>query len=91
MMKVIKRNKKIEDFNAAKISKVLRAAGLLEKEANDLAERTEKYFLSLHKQTITSREIRDKVIEELTKVNNYVAGLYKWYQQIKERDANLQK
>ena len=84
IIKVIKRDGSTEYFSSDKIVKVVKAAGLEEEQAKALAENVNKWVIDLKKESISSLEIRDKVLEELEKVNKSVADLFRWYQKTKD-------
>lgn len=82
--KVVKRDGTIEKFSYINIAKVGIASGLTPEQAKTLAERIGQWALSLNSEQITSLQIRDKLLEELPKINQSAAELYKWYEQTKE-------
>jgi len=84
MKKVIKKDGSIEDFDKAKVLGVTTAAGLTSEQAQALAENVEKYVAALPGEKVTSQQIRDKVVEELTKIDEYIASLYVFYEKTKE-------
>lgn len=84
--RVIKRDGKIEDFDSGKIERVAKAAGLKPEDAKKVAQNVTLWVTSnIFDHTISSLKVRDKVVEELRKVNSYAAGLYTWYEKTKER------
>lgn len=89
--KVIKRNGTIEDFQPAKIARVVRAAGLTPGQSQMLATKVAQWaikWVKTKRQTkITTLEIRMKVIEELHQINEYAANLFAWYQKTKGRHS----
>lgn len=91
MKKVIKRDGQIEEFQKEKIKKVVQAAGLNEKEAKKLAEKISTWIEKHEKDSLSSLEIRDKVLEDLRKRDKYAAGLFEWYQKVKTKNHNSKK
>lgn len=85
-MQVQKRDGSLEDFDQGKIARVVHAAGLTEDQAQTLAETLNQWANAIGKPLISTREIRDKVIEELYKVNRNAANLFVWYQGTKEQN-----
>lgn len=83
-MKVMKRDNTYEDFNPENIIRVVKAAGLNDNDSKIVADHVNVWIQKLGKESITSLEIRDKVQEELNKINENVANLYSWYQTTKE-------
>ncbi len=81
---VIKRDGSIEKFSVINISRVVQAAGLTPDQAKEFAEKMAKWAKEQNVSSLTSLQIRDKVLEELRIVNQHAADLYEWYQQTKE-------
>lgn len=81
---VIKRDGAKEQFSVINISKVATVAGLSPEQAKHIAELLLEWAKSLQKEFVTSLEIRDKMLEELKKINVEAAQLYEWYEQSKE-------
>lgn len=81
---VKKRNGELEPFDQQKIARVVAAAGLTPDESRQLAASIASWVKASGKNPISSLAIRDKVIEEMKKINNYAAGLYQWYEKTKE-------
>jgi len=78
-IKVIKRDKSLEDFDKNKIARVTEAAGLKPDQAKKAANLVKKWAEDKKEPQIKSGQIRVKVIEELRKVNRYAADLFEWY------------
>ncbi|MFC1711380.1 ATP cone domain-containing protein [Patescibacteria group bacterium] len=87
--KIEKRDKTQEDFDRKKINQVVIAAGLSNSEADLVSENVEAWVNSLNEDLITSLQVKDKVLEELKKVNSYVASLFDWYEKTKEAEKKL--
>ncbi len=85
-IKVIKRDGSSEFFHPTKIEKVVKAAGLTEKQAKKLTQNVTLWVKSQGEKIITTREIRDKVVEELLKADKYAHDLYVWYEQTKDKN-----
>jgi len=81
---VLKRDGSIEEFQPEKIARVVKAAGLSEEQAKTLAQNVTDWANSQEQEKITILQIRDRVLEELKKVNAYAAGLFKWYEKTKK-------
>ena len=81
---VIKRDGTKEDFQQEKIARVVKATGLSEDEANLLAQNV-TVWITNQQETITTLQIRDKVIAELQNGHIYAAGLYEWYEKTKNK------
>jgi hypothetical protein len=81
---VIKRDGIKEKLSVINIAKVATASGLTPDQAKGLSQVILSWAESLGKPEITSLEIRDKMVEELAKVNKNAADLYTWYEQSKE-------
>lgn len=84
-MKIIKRDGSKEDFLPEKIIRVLLAAGLEEDSALVVSTNVTKWVKEQKHHELTSIQIRDRVISELGKVDPYIAGLFTWYQQSKDK------
>lgn len=85
-LKVAKKDGSVEDFDQNKIARVVTAAGLDPEKAYKLAQVVAKWAEEQGNQ-VTTAQLRDKVIEELTKVNKYAADLFVWYEKTKEAKA----
>lgn len=84
MTQVIKRDGTEEPFEKHKLVRVVRAAGLSEQQAHDLAEIIAGWIHEFHSQSVSSLLIRDKTLIEMRKIHLPAAQLYEWYQQTKE-------
>jgi len=85
--KIIKRDGSTEPFEPNKIRKVVTAAGLEKNESNILTDKVTKWVSKNKNPSVTTLEIREKVIEELKIVNPYVAGLFEWYEKTKDNNG----
>ncbi len=83
-IQVIKRNGTTEVFTAEKIARVTQAAGLEPDQAEKLASDITGWVKSLPDKTVTSLQIRDRVIEGLKHVDLMAANMYQWYDQTKK-------
>ena len=61
------------------------AAGLEEPGANKLASEIAAWVAANPAASITSRDIRDKVVELLPKYDKYAHDLYVWYEHTKDK------
>jgi len=84
-LKVIKRDGTIEPYDAGKIMRVVAAAGLRPVEASELSDKITSWLETKKNGEVTSIDIRDKVFEELEKVDKYASGLFAWYQNLKDK------
>lgn len=83
-IKVKKRDRSLENFDQMKIARVVAAAGLTHEQGQQLAATITNWAQTYSNLTLTSAQIRDKVIEELQKLNPNAANLYAWYEKTKE-------
>ncbi len=81
---VIKKDGSIEDYNPQKITKVVIAAGLYPDQANILSTNITNWLKEKNLSKVTSIQIKNQVIEELKKINQYAAGLFTWYEKTKD-------
>ena len=86
---VIKRDGSKEKFSTKKIEKVLRAAGASENQSTKVASGVSDWLDGLKPSSMTSIQIRDKVIELLKKTNSYAADLYQWYEKTKDNPSEM--
>ncbi len=86
-IQVIKRDGHLESFEPQKIFKVVKTAGLSEGEAQEVADTIDHWVKNLHKNKVSSMEIRDKVLEELKAKNEYVYNLFVWYENTKDKKS----
>ncbi len=84
-MHVIKRDGSTEDYDEAKIIRVVTAAGLSPDQAHTLASTTTKWIKENNFSTFSSLTIRDKILVELKKTNIQAANLFSWYEKTKEK------
>ena len=68
-VKVIKRDKSEDDYDPEKIERVIKAAGLNEKDAKKLSGLITKWIKDQQFTHITSLQIRDRVVLEIQKMN----------------------
>ncbi len=83
-IQVVKRDGAKENFEQEKIARVLMAAGLERTKALGIATSVENWILKNGKSTLTSLQIKDRVLEELRLVDTNVANLFAWYEKTKE-------
>jgi transcriptional regulator NrdR family protein len=81
---VIKRDGSKEPFDPEKISRVVQAAGLEVDLAQKLTRDISIWINALGQSEVSSLKIRDEVITELESLDEYVAGLFRWYQKTKD-------
>lgn len=81
---VIKRDGTKEPFQTDKIERVVKAAGLSEEQTAQLVSNLNEWIGGLNVPEVSSLVIRDKVIEELKKLDSYAANMFSWYQKTKD-------
>lgn len=81
---VIKRDASVEPFSLEKIQRVVRAAGLDDKQTKQLTEEIKSWRSHIPAKKISSREIRDEVQRSLDRIDPTSANLYRWYQKTKK-------
>jgi transcriptional regulator NrdR family protein len=84
-LEVVKRDRSKEDYSENKVIRITQAAGLEQNQAQDIASKITKWFQENSQTTVTSIQIRDKLLDELKRVNRYAADLYLWYENTKEK------
>jgi 2-phosphoglycerate kinase len=84
-IKVKKRDSKLEDYESEKIGRVVIACGLEAKEAEKLVAEIDEWAKQFEGQTITSHQIRDKIIEIMPKYSEYSAKQYTWWEKYKDK------
>lgn len=82
---VIKRNGEMEVFDPEKIVRVVTAAGLRPIDAAGLAEKITDWAEKQGAGGISAIQIRDRVFNELEKMDKYASGLFAWYQNLKDK------
>jgi len=87
-IKVKKRDGLLEYFDQTKIARVVTAAGLTQEQGRQLAAEITNWTQAHPTSPITSLQIRDKVIEELQKLNPNATSLYTWYEKTKEEKSH---
>ena len=86
-LKVIKRDGSLEPFLPEKIIRVLKAAGLEPEAAEALTNKILVWAEQQPVPKINTLLIKDRVIEELKKVNEAAANLFTWYEHTKEKNG----
>lgn len=82
-VKIIKRDGTKQDFEKEKIKRISVAAGLSQEQGNTVAQNVANFVTGLNQPEINSSQIREKVLDELKKVNQFSANLYLWYEKTK--------
>jgi len=85
---VIKKGGTLEDFEKGKIEMVTIAAGLSRQQAKKLADDIEKWAGTSGKNQITTLQIRNQVLSELGKINEFAANAFLWYEKTKDHGLN---
>lgn len=86
--KVIKKDGTLEDFEKGKIERVTTAAGLSQEQAKELADIIASWIKSGGKQQVTTLQIRNQVVSELEKINQFAANAFVWYEKTKDHGLN---
>ena len=81
---VIKKDATEEPFDQDKIARVVTAAGINPSDGLELASRIAAWVQSLGKPKITTFQLREKVIEEMEKINKITADLFAQYEKTKD-------
>lgn len=81
---IIKSDGSTEEFQPAKITRVVMSAGLSDEQAKQLSQNVAEWVNIQADGQITTSQIRDKVLEGLKKVSAYAAGLFEWYEKTKK-------
>ena len=84
-LKLKKRDGKVEDYEPGKIGRVVIACGLEANTAEKLVQEVNFWAKQFEGQTITSLQIRDKIIELLPKYNEYSFKQYTWWESYKDK------
>ncbi len=84
-IEVIKRDGSKEPFSSDKIRRVVMAAGLPSTKVPTLIDAIESWIQTLEVTEVNSLAIRDKVHEELVKLDPYASNMYGWYQKTKDK------
>ncbi len=80
----VKRDGSVEDYNEEKIARVLIATGLSKEDAQKLARAVTISVEEAKELKINSLQVRNKIIEELKKINKNAASLFQWYEKNKK-------
>lgn len=93
-IKVLKRDGSTEEFDSDKIERIAVAAGLTDDEAKELTKKVISQIQDVSKENdgqIGSIKIRGFVFDEMEKINEYAAGLFKWFEKNKEKTMTSSK
>lgn len=82
-MKIIKRDKTVEEFDIDKIFRVVQAAGLSEKQADEVIKKIENWIKNLNSDQIISESLKEEVIKEIKQFNESAADMFQWYEETK--------
>lgn len=82
-MKILKRDKSVEDFDISKINRVVQAAGLSKEQADSLTETIQKWIRALNSDVIISDSLRTEVSTQIKKYNKNAADMFEWYEENK--------
>jgi len=78
-MKIKKRGGDLQDFDRMKIYHSVLAAGAFQEEANAIADQVQSWARGLEENTLSTMEIKEKIIELLGKSNPVAAQNYQNY------------
>ena len=84
-VKIVKRDKSLDDYKPEKIIRVVKAAGLTQKESMKLASSITKWLKKQPLPEVTSLQIRDRVIIEIQKRNVDAAKKFIWFEKYKDK------
>jgi 2-phosphoglycerate kinase len=84
-IKVEKRDGKIEEYEDRKIGRVVIACGLDSNEAEKFVMEVNNWITAFDGKTVTSGQIRDKILEILPKYSDYSAKQYSWWEKYKDK------
>ncbi|EKD62273.1 MAG: hypothetical protein ACD_52C00249G0003 [uncultured bacterium] len=85
MNKVIKRDGGLEDFDYDKITRIAKAAGLEENDAQNVSRKVSEWVSSVGK-PVQTVDIRNEVLKHLQEINPNAANLYLWYESTKSNN-----
>jgi len=83
-IQIIKRDGVKEEFNEAKVVKVVIAAGLKTEQAIELAKKITQWAIEQNNPNLTTLDIKNQVSKELHMIDDSAAELYDWYESTKE-------
>ncbi len=87
--KVEKRDGTLEDYDPEKIKKVVLAAGLLEDKAKELVTAVNAWAMNYDKEVVDSILVRDRILIEIQKLDEYVAKEFSDYQRYKDKNFGI--
>ena len=87
-LQVIKKDGSKENFDPDKIAQVVAAAGLTPDQSGEVSQRVSKWFQNQRKTQVTTIEIRNKVIEELSQVSQFATDAFTWYEKTKDGEGS---
>lgn len=82
-VQIVKRDGVTEPYSEDKIKRVLLAAGCTSEQAENVIQTVNAWLTEIKKATVTSLEVRDKLLTELPSINETAANLYRWYESTK--------
>lgn len=89
--KVKKRDGGLEKYNINKIKKVVIAAGLPLGKTKKLLKAVDSWAKKYPEDLVTSRQIRERILIEIQKLDDYAAKQYDWYEKYRDRTFNKKK
>ena len=88
-IQIEKRDKVKEDYDPEKIVKVGIAAGLSKDQARQLADKVDQWIEKSGKELFTSLQIRDRVLVEIQKIDEFAAKKFIWYEKYKDKNFGV--
>ena len=82
-MKIVKRDKSIEEFDISKITRVVQAAGLSKEQADELTKHIQDWVNTLGSDVVVAESLREEVTKQIEKFNKQAADMFKWYEETK--------
>ena len=82
-MKIIKRDKSIEEFDISKITRVVQAAGLSKEQADELTKHIQEWMNALNSDIVVSDSLKEEVSKQIESFNKQAADMFKWYEETK--------
>ena len=86
-IQVVKKDGSHQPYNQNKIERVTLAAGLKPEEGKILAQKVTAQIKMLQSDKIESATIRNLVSQELSKINQFAAQAYEWYEKGKDNQS----
>lgn len=85
---IIKKDGSKTEYQESKIVRVVTAAGLKPDQAQHLGAVVTKWIQALPDPDVVSLQVRNKVVDELKKINENAADLFTWYEKTKDQQMD---